>query len=428
MIRDHELIRSYLRSVCGQIKAREVHPHIRKELESHLEELVMEREEAGDNREEAVRYAIERMGDPVKVGKDLHAVHKPRMNWPLMIGGLLFALLGVFAMYLIDNSMTVRFPLGEKKLVSVAFGLLIMGLLYFIHPRAIQTYSWAIYAAAVGGMVGNHWLGATVNGSPSYISLGWLNLDWVWVSTYLLIVAAPGILIDRAKKPFFWPITTAVLVLVPLLLYGNLGRIPGLVLYLTALLVMAGSITGKWKRAIAQTLLPLGALLVYALQTRPYLADKWSMYVDPNRDPLGAGYMNVQIQRALQSAGWFGKEGAMTLRLPEAHNDIVYVFLVHKFGWLAGIILTLGCAGFIGVLIRSTRSVSDPFGRTLLAGISTILGFQLGYNVLMSLGIVPLIGVPFPIVSNGFTHTVAEFAVLGISLAIYRRRHLTLAM
>jgi len=428
MIRDHELIRSYLRSVCGQIKSKEIHPQIRRELESHLEELVMEREEAGDHRDEAVRYAIGRMGDPVKIGKDLHAVHKPRMNWPIMIGGLLFAVLGVFAMYLIDNSMTVRFPVGEKKLISVFFGLLIMGILYFIHPRAIQKYSWALYTAAIGGMIGCHWLGASVNGSPTYINLGWISLDWAWLSTYLWIAAAPGILIERAKKPHFWLTTTAVLVLVPLLLYGSLGQIPGLVLYITALLVMAGSITGKWKRVIAQTLLPLGTFLVVAVQSRPYVVDKWIMYLDPNRDPHGAGYMNVQIQKALQSAGWFGNGAHTSLRLPEAHNDIVYVFLVHQFGWLAGIVIALGCAGFIGALIRSTGNVSDPFGRTLLAGISTILGFQLGYNVLMSIGFVPLIGMPFPLVSYGFTHTVAELAVLGIALAIYRRRHLTLAV
>lgn len=427
MIRDHELIRSYLRSVCAQIKAREVHPHIRKELESHLEELVTEREEAGDNRDEAVRKAIERMGDPIKVGNGLHSVHRPRKNWPLWIGVLLFASLGVFSMYWIDGMMPYPFPLATNKIVSVGIGLLIMVLLYFTKPQTIQNYSWAIYTAAIGGMIGCHWLGAAVNGSPSYLSLGWIRLDWVWVSTYLLIVAAPGILIDRANKPHFWLITTAVLVLLPLLLFVSLGRNPALLLYLTALLVMAGSVTGKWKSVIAQTLLPFSALFIAALQTKPYIVQRLAMFMDPDQDPLGAGYANVQIQQALQSAGWFGNGPGSSLQLPGVHNDMVYVFLVHQFGWLAGIILALGCAGFIGVLIRSTRNVSDRFGRTLLAGISTILGFQLGYNVLMSLGIVPLIGIPFPIVSYGFTHTVSELAILGLALAVYRRKQLMLA-
>ncbi|WP_127488365.1 permease prefix domain 1-containing protein [Paenibacillus ehimensis] len=152
MIREHEDVRNYLSSVCSQIRVRELHKDIRRELESHLEELVIEKEAEGASREEAVAWAIRQMGDPLTVGRELHRIHKPRMHWGLLLGLIAFLGLGVFAMYSIESSYAAMrsnaldgVGFAIRKMFFIALGLPVLLLFYFMDYRKLKAWSLFMY-------------------------------------------------------------------------------------------------------------------------------------------------------------------------------------------------------------------------------------------------------------------------------------------
>ncbi|PYI54875.1 FtsW/RodA/SpoVE family cell cycle protein [Paenibacillus flagellatus] len=428
MIRDHESVRGFLQAVCSQIKAKAMHDDIRRELEGHIEELVAEREAFGDSRDEAIRHAIACMGDPVDIGKQMHRIHRPRMN-----GGLLAAVsaitgFGLFAIYAVGLSMRYNRPelvdsLFSHKFVSVIVGFALLLTLSFLPYRKLSSYSWAIYALAVGGLIVCRPFGVTVNGSPSYFAFGSFGVDWAWFATYLLLVAAAGLLMEWRDKPRFWTTTGIALVVVPTLLFAGLSRLPCLALYLTVYTILCAAATkSRWK-AIGQTLLFPAFMLAVALPNRADWLTRLTAFLYPDRDPLGAGYMNVQLEKSIRAAGWFGNGFAVPVpNVPDIHGDYIFAYLVYSFGWAAGIALAGGFALLCWWMIRSARRIRDGYGRLLVTAAAALLGIQTGYNLLMSLGAVPIVGIPLPFVSYGFSHLVLELSAIGLSLAVFRTK------
>ncbi|GAA3405079.1 FtsW/RodA/SpoVE family cell cycle protein [Paenibacillus hodogayensis] len=431
MIRDHELVRRYLNAVCAQIRAREVHREIRSELEHHLEELIQERERVGESRDDAVRFAIGQMGDPVSVGKGLHQIHRPKTNWVLLIGVFVFAAIGIMAMYAVQEGLQ-NTRLGSaisllKYSVTVMGGLLLVIALYFFDHRKLRNFSWVIYAATMGVMLIESWK-SPVNGSLSYISLGPVNVDGVWIGTFLLVIAAAGILSDRERKPYFWPIVTFALLLAPSLLIAGSARLPCLLLYVVALYAMTGSLTRSWAKTTLHIALPVVLVATFSLvgygpNALSFRLERFGAFWDPSRDPFGSGYVYNQIRLAWESAGWQGNGFAKPLpTLPHIHADYIFVYLGYNFGWLAAIGLGAAFAGYACWLIRSALRVRDRYGKILMVGIASLLGLQTGYSLLMSLGAVPLMSIPVPFISYGSSHFIAEMIAVGLALSVYRRK------
>lgn len=429
MIREHELIRGFLSAVCAEIRARDVHREIRQELVTHLEELVEQREKTGASRDEAVRYAVGQMGDPAAIGKQLHSIHRPKTNWVLLIGVFLFAAIGVLVLYAVQGSWQgttgINDSLFEKKMVSVCIGFVLMIALYFFDYRKLRHYSWAIYIVALGGLLLCYGVGVQRGGSRSYLDIGSFSVDWVWFGTYLFVIAAAGILLDRQRKPYFWPIVSLVLLLVPCLFIAGLSRTTSLLLYTVTLATMTGVLTRDWLRTVLHIVVPAVLAAVWLLVSNHSRLERLGAFLDPAGDPRGSGYMYVHAERALQAAGWYGTGFAHPLPLlPNIYSDMVYVYWVYSMGWLAGIALVAAFAVFVGWLVRSALQVRETYGKTMMTGIAVIVSFQIGYYLLMSLGLAPLLAFPLPFVSHGLTHVLAEMAALGLALAIYRRKQL----
>ncbi|CAG7644188.1 FtsW/RodA/SpoVE family cell cycle protein [Paenibacillus allorhizosphaerae] len=430
MIRDHEEVRRFLGEVCLHIKAREVHADIRKELLDHIEELTVEKEAEGFSREDSTRWAVSQMGDPAAIGSGLHKVHRPRMNWGLLLAALGFVLLGIFVMYMFELSVAsepspyASYHFFLSKTAAVALGLLIMSFFYFWDYRKLYKWSWPIYGIVVTGMLYVLVFGNPINGARSYISFGRFAVDWMGVSPYLLIISATGILLSwRGKRSFCR--SYLAFVIVPVFLLLSSPNLVAAVLYLTGYTAVYGAVSRRWFIAFAQTAGTFLAVAIPAVLTKQYIIKRLAAYWNPEADPTGAGYVAVQMKSAIQTGGWLGQGFASPLsRLPSIPNELVYVYVMYCFGWLAGAAVAVAVVYFIGRVVQSSKAVHEPYGKTMIIGITALLGFQMGYSVLMSFGLVPLTGMPFPFLSYGGSHLLAELAAIGIVLGIYRRKDL----
>ena len=160
---------------------------------------------------------------------------------------------------------------------------------------------------------------------------------------------------------------------------------------------------------------------------RGYQRDRLMVFLNPNIDPLGAGYTVIQSKIAIGSGGLFGKgwmggTQSQLHFLPEAHTDFIFAALSEERGLLgSGALLVL-----YFLLVRKGFQIAgntrDYFGRFLAYGISLMLALQVFINIAMNLGLAPVVGLPLPLMSYGGSSVVVTFIALGILAGIDRRR------
>lgn len=160
---------------------------------------------------------------------------------------------------------------------------------------------------------------------------------------------------------------------------------------------------------------------------RDYQKDRLLVFLNPNIDPLGAGYTVIQSKIAVGSGGLFGKgwlSGTQSqLRfLPESHTDFIFATFAEEWGFLGCAALLLLYYLLISKGISIARRSADNFGRLLASGISAMLGIQVFINIAMNLGLAPVVGLPLPLMSYGGSSMFLTFISLGILANIDKRR------
>ena len=216
-----------------------------------------------------------------------------------------------------------------------------------------------------------------------------------------------------------FPAIGPVLILVALiLLQPDLGTSVDIVLVATAILFVAG-LSWKWMAIGAAAALPMLYLLISHVS---YRQARLMAFLNPDADPLGAGFQLLQSLIAVGSGGFTGV-GLMESKqklfyLPEAHTDFIYAVICEEFGFI-GAMLLIGLFGIYGWRgLRAAFSAPDGFGRLLALGITAMVLSQTLINFAVVLGMVPTKGIPLPFVSYGGSSLVVMLLATGVLLNI----------
>lgn len=160
---------------------------------------------------------------------------------------------------------------------------------------------------------------------------------------------------------------------------------------------------------------------------KDYQKDRLLVFLNPNIDPLGAGYTMIQSKIAIGSGGLFGKgwlggtQGQLHF-LPESHTDFIFATFAEEWGFLGSAVLLWLYYLLIREGIRIALRTQDSFARLLAFGISLMLGIQVSINIAMNLGLAPVVGLPLPLMSYGGSSVVTTFIALGILANIDKTR------
>jgi rod shape determining protein RodA len=166
-------------------------------------------------------------------------------------------------------------------------------------------------------------------------------------------------------------------------------------------------------------------LLWYVL--RDYQKDRLMVFLNPNIDPLGAGYTLIQSKIAIGSGGLFGKgwlsgtQGQLRF-LPESHTDFIFASFAEEWGFLGSVILIFLYYFLIREALTIAQRSGDHFAKLLALGIALMLGLQVFVNISMTMGLMPIVGLPLPLMSYGGSSVVVTFIALGILVNIDKRR------
>ncbi|EPY9328936.1 FtsW/RodA/SpoVE family cell cycle protein [Listeria monocytogenes] len=403
------IFEEYLGKVIAKVKSKQAHSMIKKELNNHLEELSRSFQKRGLSLEDADKKAMQEMGDPSAVGKNMNQLHKPRMDWLLI--ALFILLAGIGFLPLMSDVVSPNSFFIKKQIVWLALAILaLIGFLFFDY-RKLKNLWLYFYAAALILFFTPFLVGVSLTGGGRWVSLGGIMIDSPAISLFLFFLAWAGIF-TKVTDFKGWKKLVMLLILfwAPVISYTMINRLVFSIIYFLCVLVMSIFYYRRNQFAIK---VALGNLLVGIIFISTMILKFSSSYLSDNL---------ISVKAILSQAGWFGKGLHNNLTIPEAHTDFVFPFLVYSFGWVFGIFLCLLLLVFILRISLNTFKTKDLFGRLLTIGGAVLFTVPAFWNILMGLGIVPIMVVPLPFISYGGSMLLVYSSLLGLILNVYRRK------
>ena len=320
----------------------------------------------------------------------------------------------------------------QRHLANAAVGLVVAAATALVDPRSLQAYAPYVYVGSIAGLLAVlSPLGSTINGAHSWIVLGGgFQLQPAELAKVALVVGMAVLLSEQRDGPPAGRDVLLVLALaaVPMglvLLQPDLGTVLVLVVIVLGSLVISGASAG-WIAGLllAGVVVSVGAVQLGVLDD--YQLDRFAAFADPALDPRGIGYNVNQARIAIGSGGLTGTglfEGTQTNGrfIPEQQTDFVFTVAGEELG-LAGASALLALLGV--VLWRGLRiaaRASDRFGRLVAAGVVSWFAFQSFVNIGMTLGIMPVTGLPLPFVSYGGSAMLANLCAVGLLQNVHLR-------
>ena len=208
------------------------------------------------------------------------------------------------------------------------------------------------------------------------------------------------------------------------LLQPDLGTALLLVPIFFAIMVVSGA---RLKYLGIMILSGLAALPVFWHFLRDYQRQRLLVFIDPNIDPLGAGYTIIQSKIAVGSGGLFGKGWLSGTQnqlnfLPERHTDFIFSVIGEEWGFLGAIALVLMYFFIVKRAFNIASLTSDLYGKTIVSGIGVMIGLQVVINIAMTIGLMPVVGIPLPLVSYGGSSLIATIIAIGLLINVGMRR------
>lgn len=373
------------------------------------------------------------LGEPRSAGRMSLGRKALQINWGLVFLVSATAGIGIAMLYSAANGNWN--PWATRQLIRFGVGMVILLTVALIDLRFWWRYAYVIYGALLIMLAAVEVAGTIGMGAQRWIDLGFIRLQPSELMKVGIVLALAryfhGLTVEDVRRiPYLF--VPLLLIAVPsalVLKQPDLG---------TALfLIMTGGaiffITGVriWKFGVVAAAAAAAVPIVWST-LRPYQQRRVLTFLDPETDPLGAGYHILQSKIALGSGGLFGKgfmQGSQSHLnfLPEKQTDFIFTMLAEEFG-IAGGLTLLGLYLLImiyGVAI-SLRSRSH-FGRLVAMGITSMLFLYVFINIAMVMGLIPVVGVPLPLISYGGTAMLTLMMGIGLLICAYIHRDVSIS-
>ncbi len=350
------------------------------------------------------------------------------VSWPFV--GLLCALAAVGYAMLYSAAGGSAEPWAFRHGLRFGFGLLLLICIALIDIRWILKLAWPLYAGGVGLLVLVAVRGEVGKGAQRWLDLGGFQLQPSELMKILLVIALAAWFhrasLERVGNPLFLipPLVATVIPVVLVLKQPNLG---------TALitLMVAGSVffaagVRWWKFALVLAAVAIAAPVAYE-SLHDYQRQRILTFLDPWSDPLGSGYHIIQSKIALGSGGLFGRgwlqgtQGQLNF-LPEKQTDFIFTMLAEEWGFV-GAISVMGLNLIIVLYgLAIALACNHQFGRLVATGISVNFFLYMFVNIAMVMGMIPVGGVPLPLISHGGSAMLTVLLGFGVLMSVHVHR------
>lgn len=359
-----------------------------------------------------------------------------KIDWNLVFVILALNVIGLMNLFSATHgphSLDVQ-PLFVKQLIFLAVGWTLFFVITFVEYTIVSRIAYFVYFANLGAVLYVTFFGRVALGAQRWIDLGFFSYQPSETMKLAMIMVLAKALSSRSTsgpgmglRQLALPLT---LMLIP---FGLVVEQPDLG---TGLMIAAISgsmmIFMKIRKAILAVVISLGLIAIpvaWEFVLRDYQKNRVINFLSPTNDPKGSGYNSIQSKIAVGSGRLVGKgfqKGTQSQLefLPERHTDFIYSVLSEEHGLIG----SLGTVGLFAVLfvigLRIASTARDKFGALLAVGVLCYIFWHMFVNIGMVIGILPIVGVPLPLLSYGGSSMLTTMTGLGLISSVAYRRYL----
>lgn len=328
----------------------------------------------------------------------------------------------------------------QKQAVSVVLGLLVIFILQSFDYRLFKEYAGFIYAAMVLMLTFTLFIGKSVSGGGRWLSIGGFNLQTSELSKIMVILVLAAVIDSHSDdmgylKGMFLPSITALIPFALVILQNDLGT--ALVIFFIYLVMLfAGGGNFKYMAVFFGG----GFLLIVLVITahvfwgtplpflKEYQLNRLIVFINPNIDPHGSGYNIIQSIIALGSGrlsgkGLFAGTQNQLNFLPEKHTDFIFSVIGEEFGFIGTAFVIILFLLLIWQFLKIAENARDRYGYLVVIGITAMFLFHILENIGMTMGIMPITGIPLPFISYGGTFMLTSLTAVAVVININLRKN-----
>ncbi|MCX6808930.1 MAG: rod shape-determining protein RodA [Candidatus Berkelbacteria bacterium] len=326
---------------------------------------------------------------------------------------------------------------GVKQGIFAIIGLAIAILVSFVDYRHFRSIAWIFYVVSILLLLYVDFFGKTVNGAMNWIDLKFFQLQPSEIAKVFSIVVLASFLQSRVGKLRWLDIFVSVLIMTPTLYFIMKEPDAGTAMvlcfiYLVMLLAAKPkkaqlfSIFGLILIAVSVVVLSYFNVKPMGLLLKDYQRQRIAVFLDPSLDPYKSGYNVQQAQITIGSGGLTGKglgQGPQSQLqfLPEAHTDFIFAGIAESFGFAGSLLIIFIFGYLIYRLLDIAKAALDNFGTLIVIGVAAMIFFQVVISVGMNLGLLPVTGIPLPLLSYGGTSLFVTMFSLGLAQSVFIR-------
>ena len=353
-------------------------------------------------------------------------------DWGLLALVLLIASVGIVNLYSISSSEATGTAFYMKQLSWLLIGLLAMIVVAFVEYRYYSDFAYLIHGVTVFLLVVVMVFGMITSGAQRWIRIGSLSFQpSEFVKVSLIIVLAkyfekPPDRKGLALKDLLIPSLFLMIPMGLILKQPDLGTAIVLLLILSSIVLF---VKIRWSSLLVIGLIGASTFPLLWGFLKEYQKKRIYTFFDPGLDPLGSGYHIIQSKVAVGSGGVFGKgfmKGTQCKLgfLPEQQTDFIFSVLAEEWGLLGSLLVISLYLILILWGLRIAMTAKDRFGAILAFGVVAMLFWHAFINIGMVVGIMPVVGIPLPLLSYGGSFMVSTLIGVGLLLNVSMRRYL----
>jgi rod shape determining protein RodA len=314
-----------------------------------------------------------------------------------------------------------------RQSIYLGLGIAVLWAVSRLDYRLLCRIAWWIYGLSLLLLLVVLIVGRAIGGSQRWIEFGFVRIQPSEFAKLALVFLLALVSVRlRHQVGWLWTsIVSFVLILPPMaliLLQPDLGTALVFVAIWFGLLFLSG----------ADLRILLGFIVIFVLMIplglpllKPYQRERLTAFLDPDKDPLGAGYQIKQSRIAIGHGGWFGQglfQGSQSRLgyIPGAHTDFIFAIAAEELGVVGATLIILGLFAVILAGLAISAVTDDLLGKLVAGGILGMLAFQVLVNIGISLGLLPVTGMPLPFLSFGGSALLVNCAAIGVLVSIYR--------
>ena len=437
-------IKNFLDKVCGEIKYRPVRKGICEELKSHIQEIKEEYTNKGIPENEAEEKAVLQMGVPEEIGKKLNKIHKPKLDWKLLLLLIILMGFGVFVAILKQPIMNDNYI--ESTIIYMIIGTILSIGIYFFDYKLLKKYSTTIYIIAsilmilpiiqfgfrLRGVYNIRLFGIII--SPSTIALPLYLISFIGfifnynkTNNFNMTILNKEIAINKDM------VKIIICSVVSLILMEYISSITnaiilGIVYLIISTVKIIQNKKNRIKNLIILYVIPvfIGLMLILTLVKSPYRLERIVSSFNPEIDPESSGYVGMLQKEILENAKIIGEADTMAVSSNQSiinlESNYTFIYLLGRTGILvAGLLVGTIILTSIKLIINA-KNIKEQYGKFLIIGLSSLYILQSFATILMNVNMGVQTNVNLPFVTYGGIYFIVSILSMAIIFSVYRRK------